>query len=245
MRKPKSDSNITNDVSDITKFNFNEKIAQSLKGIKLTQKQDALFKLVKDNEIISAIGPAGTSKTYMSIYCALHFLINNKNTRIFLTKPIVEAGENLGFLPGEAKDKIDPYLQSYIDLFHEIIGKELTKKLFEAGAICFEPVAYMRGRNLKDCFIIIDESQNYNMKQLMTLITRKHKTSKILLLGDYLQDDRFKNETNPFKLFNEFILRPIPEKVAEFEFDINDIVRDKLIIDIINNYEKFLNRKKV
>lgn len=242
MTKRKSDST-SETMTTITKFNLNNKIAQTLKGVKLTQKQSSLYSIVQQNEIISVIGPAGTAKTYMAIYSALQFIINNKNTRIFLTKPIVEAGEKLGFLPGETDDKVDPYLQSYIDLFHELVGKEVTEKLFKSGKIVFQPVAYMRGRNLKDCFIIIDECQNYNMKQLMTLVTRKHSESKILMLGDYLQDDRFNNGTNPFKEFNEYILRPIKNKVAEFEFTKNDIVRDKLIIDLIENYEKYKIKK--
>lgn len=245
MQKKNGNGNSNgNDIlTEVTKFNLTSKIKQNLKQIKLTQKQEELYNLVENNEIISVVGPAGTAKTFMSIYSALQFFINIKNTRIFLTKPIVESGENLGFLPGDEKDKINPYLQSYIDLFHEIVGKEVTKKLFDSKKVEFEPVAYMRGRNLKDCFIIVDECQNYSMEQLMTLITRKHTSSKILLLGDYLQDDRFINKKNHFKQFNEYILRPIKSKVAEFEFGINDIVRDKLIIDLIENYIKYKNNK--
>lgn len=228
---------------EINKFNQENKIKEKLSDIKLSSKQEILKKIINENEIITVTGPAGTSKTFMAIYCALQFFINNKNTKIFLTKPIVEAGEELGFLPGELNNKTDPYLQSYVDLFVEMIGKTLTSALFNSNKIVFEPVAYMRGRNLIDSFIIVDECQNYNLSQLMTIVTRKHYSSKILLIGDYLQDDRFKYKENPFKVFNEKILKPIKTNIAEFEFTTKDIVRDKIIINIIENYLKYLNNE--
>ncbi len=227
------------EAKEINKFNSINKIKEALDDIKLNSKQQELYKLVESNEIVTILGPAGTSKTFMGLYCSLRFFINNKNAKIFLIKPIVEAGESLGFLPGELTEKTDPYLKSYTDLLNEIIGIPLTKKLFEMNKIIFEPVAYMRGRNLIDAFVIIDECQNYNLQQLMTLVTRKHSSSKFIFIGDYLQDDRFNGKQNPFKIFNDIILGST-KGIGKFQFTTNDIVRDKLIINIIENYMKYI-----
>jgi len=230
------------EVKSINKFQVQGEIIKRLNTIKLTQKQEKLMRIIEINQIVSVTGPAGTSKTFMAIYAALKFLIqNDKDAHIFLTKPIVEAGEKLGHLPGEISDKIDPYLKSYIDLFNEILKTTLTNKLFDDNKAEFEPVAYMRGRNLENSFIIIDEAQNYTMSQLMTLVTRKHKSSKIILIGDYLQDDRFNNKNNPFKTFNTEILSNI-QGTAQFTFAVKDIMRDPIIIELIENYTKFLNK---
>lgn len=237
--------NLLAEANELTKFNMISKIEEMLKSVKLSKKQSELINKIESNEIVSVLGPAGTAKTYCSIYAALKEITVNKNTRIFLTKPIVEAGEHLGFLPGEINDKIDPYLKSYQDLFVELIGKEATKKLFDDKKVEFCPVAYMRGRNLQNRFIIIDEAQNFTMSQLMTLVTRKHKNSKVIFLGDIMQDDRPKAfGENPYLTFINHILKPIKSKVGTFEFSKDDIVRDKLIIDIINNYEIYLKTIK-
>lgn len=244
-RVPKTEfDTLLTEATEINKFNMLSRTEDRLKEIKLTQKQKLLFELIKENEIISVTGPAGTSKTFMAIYTGLHFLYKYKNNKIFLTKPIVEAGEKLGFLPGETRDKVEPYLQSYVDLFNEIIGKDITKRLFETQRVEFEPVAYMRGRNLVDSFIIIDEMQNFTMSQLMTLVTRKNYSSKIILLGDTLQNDKDPKRAGKPLEFIEYILKPIRSKVAHFEFDLSDMMRDKIIIDLIENYQAYLNNKK-
>ncbi len=240
-RIPKTEhADLLVEAKEIGKFNFKNKLGDLLNDIKLSQKQEQLFRMIQENEIVTVTGPAGTSKTFMAIYCGLNFLINNKNNKIFLTKPIVEAGEKLGFLPGDQSEKLDPYVQSYIDLFYEILGKNSTDRLFADQRIIFEPVAYLRGRNISESFIIIDESQNYTEKQLMTLVTRKCASSRVVLLGDILQDDRFNYKDNPFELFKKEILGPIKKNVAHFEFTTKDIVRDKIIIDIIENYQKYI-----
>jgi phosphate starvation-inducible PhoH-like protein len=232
-------SELLEEAQEVTKFNLTRTLEQNLKKIKLTQKQCSLVKEVNEKEIISVTGPAGSAKTFTAIYCAIDFLINNKNGKVFLCKPIVEAGEKLGFLPGEINDKIDPYLKSYMDLFEEIIGKPATKKLFDSNRITFEVAAYLRGRNLQNSFIIVDEAQNFTMSQLLTIATRKHKTSKMMFLGDFRQNDRgnFYDETD-FQKFNKHVLEPIKE-VTLFKFNKNDILRDKLIVEIINNFEKY------
>jgi len=233
---------LLSEANDINKFKVNSNIKELLKDVKLSKKQTQLFNLLNENEIVTITGPAGTSKTFMALYNGLHFLTINKSNKLFLTKPIVEAGEKLGFLPGDIDEKLDPYLQSYIDILNELIGKSHTMSLFSSGRIVFEPVAYLRGRNIHDSYIIIDEAQNYTEKQLMTIVTRKCSSSRIVILGDEFQDDRFNLKTNPFRLFKEHILKPIKKNVALFDFTVDDIVRDKLIIDIIKNYEKYLNR---
>jgi len=231
------------EAQEINKFNMFKRIKDRLGDIRLTNKQKELHELFKFNDIIAVTGPAGSAKTFMSIYCALEFFINNKTNKILLTKPIVEAGENLGFLPGDMSEKIDPYTQSYVDLLHEIVGVEITKKLFETNRIHFEPVAYMRGRNIQDTCLIIDEIQNYTESQLLTLVTRKHASTKIILLGDYMQNDR-KNKAHQRSIdFIEYVLRPIKNNVGVFEFSLQDIMRDKIIIDILQNYEKYLAKK--
>lgn len=231
------------EAQEINKFNVFNRIKDRLGDIRLTNKQKDLHELFKFNDIIAVTGPAGSAKTFMAIYCALEFFINNKTNKILLTKPIVEAGENLGFLPGDMSEKIDPYTQSYVDLLHEIVGVEITKKLFETNRIHFEPVAYMRGRNIQDTCLIIDEIQNYTESQLLTLVTRKHASTKIILLGDYMQNDR-KNKAHQRSIdFIEYVLRPIKNNVGIFEFGLSDIMRDKIIIDILQNYEKYLAKK--
>lgn len=220
--------------------NFINSIKESLNVVKLTQKQVKLNQLLNDSSITTILGPAGTSKTFISIYAALWFLIENKKSRIILCKPIVEAGEKLGFLPGEKDDKIDPYLQSYLDIMKDIVGEQITRKLFETDRIVFEPLGFLRGRNFKNCFVIVDEAQNYTMKQLMTVTTRKHTDTKMIFCGDSAQNDLTDKVETDLDKFVEYIL-PNDNRVGRFKFIRSDIKRDKILIDVMDNYERYLN----
>lgn len=206
-----------------------------LNEIRLTEKQNEFFNTIKNNTITIATGPAGTSKTFTASYAAINALSSSEPiSRIILTKPIVEAGENLGFLPGSVAEKISPYMESYVTTFHKIIGKQMTDKLSEAEVIEMRPVAYMRGSTFNNSFMILDEAQNMNFHQLMTYITRLGENSKMIICGDVSQHDIKHN----LVALPEFVkmITGVPN-IGTFEFGKEDIVRNKIIIDIVERYE--------
>ena len=142
-----------------------------------------------DKDITFAIGPAGTGKTFLSVAYATHLLKNNKIKKIILTRPAVEAGESLGFLPGDLKEKVDPYLRPLYDALHDMLGSEMTERYLENGIIEIAPLAYMRGRTLNDAFVILDEAQNSTSAQIKMFLTRLGFNSKMVINGDITQID--------------------------------------------------------
>lgn len=251
----------TTKINNIEFTNFNEEqleemrirkifldLQEDLKSFnKLTQKQKELTHVVKNHDIILITGPAGTAKTFSSCYIALQLLadsvLNNKKiNKIILCKPLVESGEKLGFLPGKVEDKINPFIETYINSFKKIIKTEFVlENLFNEGFIEFRPIAYMRGATYDDAILILDEVQNCDLTQLMLFITRMGNDSKIIMSGDVSQYDIQLNRVG----VNDF--REIARNVAgfiEYKFDYTDILRNKILIELTENYEKFKYEKQ-
>lgn len=206
-------------------------------NIELSPKQKELKTIIPENEITFVTGPAGTSKTFTICYSAIYELLQKKSIdKIILTKPIVEAGENLGFLPGDVESKINPYMESYMVTMEKLIGKKTLEDLIKNGKIEMRPVAYMRGATFDKSFMIMDEAQNLTMKQLITYITRLGKNSRMVIAGDISQNDI---QQKLVKL-PEFIdmLKGI-NKLYHFKFEKEDIVRNPILVEIVDRYEKY------
>ena len=190
---------------------------------------------ISDNDMIFAVGPAGTGKTYLAVALAVRALKNKEVKKIILTRPAVEAGENLGFLPGDLKDKLDPYLQPLYDALRDMIPKEKLDYLMENNIIQVAPLAYMRGRTLDKAFVILDEAQNATITQLKMFMTRMGQNAKFIINGDPKQTDLpFKQKSGLLRSME--ILRDI-SGIAFIEFDENDIVRHPLVKKIINRFD--------
>jgi len=202
----------------------------------LRQSQQEYVHQILNNDITFCSGPAGTSKTYTACYVALKLLSEKKIQNVILCKPIQEAGEKLGFLPGDIKDKIDPYMQSYISNMNKIIGPKLTEMLIESEVIQFKPLAFMRGDTFDDALMILDEAQNATFKQLMLFVTRMGKSSKVIVTGDVSQYDIAKNNIG-LEAFTE-LMKDI-KGVGHHKFTQKDIVRAKILQDVVNRYDKW------
>ena len=201
-----------------------------------TRGQKKYFKAVLENDIVFAVGPAGTGKTYQAVACAVSALKNNEVDRIVITRPVVEAGENLGFLPGDLKEKVDPYLTPLYDALNNMLPPDKLKKYMENKQIEIAPLAYMRGRTLHNSFIILDEAQNSTQMQMKMFLTRIGVTSKSIITGDVTQIDLTRGVTSGL-VHAISILKKI--KGIEFVyFDENDVVRHQLVKDIIKAYSK-------
>lgn len=192
---------------------------------------------IRKNEIVFGIGPAGTGKTYLAIAMAVKFLRDKKVNRIVLTRPAVEAGERLGFLPGDLQEKINPYLRPLYDALFDILGVENFNKYMESGIIEVAPLAYMRGRTLDDCFIILDEAQNTTPEQMKMFLTRFGYGSRIVVTGDLTQIDLGQGKVSGLKQVTK-ILKNIPG-IDFIYFSDKDVVRHKLVSEIIKAYNKF------
>lgn len=205
-------------------------------GVRLTEKQELLYRGIRDNILSVVHGPAGTSKTFTACYTALALLADKKIEKIIITKPIQESGENLGALPGDINEKVDPYRQSYYTTFVKIIGKQTTDFLFASEEIIFEPLAYMRGSTYDNCIMLLDESQNSSIKQLMLWSTRLGKDSKAVMMGDTSQYDVRKGDSG----YNDYIgMVEGMDKLLLFEFSNEDIVRNKFLVELANRYDKY------
>ncbi len=197
---------------------------------------------IKNNTITFGIGPAGTGKTYLAVAMAVKAFKNKEVSRIILTRPAVEAGEKLGFLPGDLQNKVDPYLRPLYDGLYEMLGMENFQRLSEKGAIEVAPLAYMRGRTLDDSFIILDEAQNTTPEQMKMFLTRIGFNSKAIVTGDITQIDLPDGKKSGLKdVIN--ILRNI-EDIAFCFFTERDVVRHRLVQKIIKAYEKRENTHK-
>lgn len=194
---------------------------------------------VKKNDIVFAVGPAGTGKTYMAVAMAVAGLKNNEVTKIVLTRPAVEAGESLGFLPGDLKEKIDPYLRPLYDALDDMIVGEKLRTYVEKRVIEIAPLAYMRGRTLNNAFIILDEAQNASAMQMKMFLTRLGPNSRAIVTGDVTQIDLPSRSASGLVQIQE-VLRGV-EGISFVYFDRNDVVRHRLVKDIIDAYEKFGN----
>ena len=200
-----------------------------------TRSQAELVKAVDKNDIIFAKGPAGTGKTFLAVALAVASLENHEAERICLVRPAVEAGESLGFLPGDLKEKIAPYLRPIHDSLSELLPAEKLRRYEETGAIEVAPLAYMRGRTLKRAFIILDEAQNTTKAQMKMFLTRLGPHSKAIITGDTSQVDLAKGEESGLKHAMR-ILSGI-RGIAQIEFDKTDVLRHHLVKDILQAYE--------
>ena len=202
----------------------------------LTINQQKLVKSCLSNDLVIAIGPAGTGKTYTAVALAVRALKNKEVRRIILTRPAVEAGENLGFLPGDLKDKLDPYLQPLYDALRDMLPTQKLLTYLEDGTIEVAPLAFMRGRTLDHAFAILDEAQNTTRNQLKMFLTRMGKSSKFIVTGDITQIDLPKNQESGLVQATK-ILKGIPG--MDFIYlDQRDIIRHKLVTRIIEAYGK-------
>ena len=200
-----------------------------------SEKQSEYIKALKENDIIMSLGPAGTGKSFLAVSVAITLLMEKKIDRVILSRPAVEAGEKLGFLPGDMKEKVDPYLRPLYDALYELFGVDKIDKKIETGEIEIAPLAFMRGRTLKNCFAILDEAQNATETQIKMFLTRIGENSKLVVNGDPSQVDLInKNESGLIKSRN--ILKNL-EEIKIVEFDHNDVVRHPLVSKIIRAYQ--------
>ena len=202
-----------------------------------TPRQVGYLKQIQDHDITFAIGPAGTGKTYLAIASAVDALERDIVERIILVRPAVEAGERLGFLPGDMAQKVDPYLRPLYDALYDLMGLAKTAKLFERGTIEAAPLAFMRGRTLNKSFIILDEAQNTTPEQIKMFLTRIGFGSKVVVTGDVTQIDLAKNQKSGL-VEAKRILEKV-HGVAFTNFEAGDVVRHPLVQRIVNAYEKY------
>ena len=199
--------------------------------------QRSYIESINQNDINFGIGPAGTGKTYLAVASAVDALLKEKVDRIILMRPAVEAGEKLGFLPGDLSQKVDPYLRPLYDALYEMLGIERTEKYLEKGIVEIAPLAYMRGRTLNNSFIIVDESQNTTKEQMKMILTRMGFGSYLLINGDLTQIDLPKNIesglAHAVRVVND------TEDIGVINFDSKDIVRHPLVRKIIDAYKRF------
>ncbi len=200
-----------------------------------SEKQSEYIKALKENDIIMSLGPAGTGKSFLAVSVAITLLMEKKIDRVILSRPAVEAGEKLGFLPGDMKEKVDPYLRPLYDALYELFGADKIDKKIEAGEIEIAPLAFMRGRTLKNCFAILDEAQNATETQIKMFLTRIGENSKLVVNGDPSQVDLI-NKNHSGLINSKNILKNIKE-IKIIEFDHNDVVRHPLVSKIIRAYQ--------
>lgn len=207
-----------------------------------TANQRKMVELTAKNDMIFAVGPAGSGKTYTAIALAVKALRNREVKRIILCRPAVEAGESLGFLPGDMKEKIDPYLQPLYDALLDMIPARKLADYLEAEVIQIAPLAYMRGRTLNDAFVILDEAQNTTTKQLKMFLTRMGSSAKFVITGDITQIDLPRKQQSG--LVQAFRILKNIKGIAMIEFDRSDIVRHPLVKDIVDAYEKEVEKEE-
>ncbi|MBO7201596.1 MAG: PhoH family protein [Bacteroidales bacterium] len=204
-----------------------------------TANQHKMVKACEANDLIFAVGPAGTGKTYTAVALAVRALKNKEIKRIILTRPAVEAGENLGFLPGDLRDKLDPYLQPLYDALRDMIPQQKLLSYWEDNTIEIAPLAFMRGRTLDNAFVILDEAQNATPSQLKMFLTRMGRNAKFIVTGDITQIDLPKNQRSGLPQAID-ILKDI-EGISIIQLTNKDVIRHKLVTKIINAYENTKN----
>lgn len=238
-----TEDNVQNYINDETK----PSIAGNEDGILLygtrgtvikpkTPNQERLVQCAATNDLVFAIGPAGTGKTYISVALAVRALKNKQVKKIIITRPAVEAGENLGFLPGDLKEKIDPYLRPIYDALHDMVPSEKLKFYEENKVIEIAPLAYMRGRTLQNAFILLDEAQNTTAMQIKMFLTRMGPNSKVIVTGDRSQIDLPKNQKSGLIEALE-ILKDV-RGIGFIKLGGEDVIRHRLVKDIIDAYER-------
>jgi phosphate starvation-inducible PhoH-like protein len=233
-------------ISSVNKFMIDEKINSSEKKIEYiiktpkksiiprSEKQKKYVRALKESEIIISAGPAGTGKTFLAVAIALTMLLDKKIERIILSRPAVEAGERLGFLPGDMREKVDPYLRPLYDSLYDLLDFEKIQKKIEVGDIEIAPLAFMRGRTLKNSFAILDEAQNATDTQIKMFLTRIGENSKIVINGDPSQVDLPNKSLSGLNRSKE-LLEHLKE-ISVVDFDHTDVVRNPLVSKIVKAY---------
>ena len=217
---------------------YHIKIARTYNGKLIYPKtlgQKSYYYALKNNDVVFGIGPAGTGKTYLAVVFAVAALKNNEVKKIILTRPAVEAGENLGFLPGDLKEKVDPYLRPLYDALYDMLGVEQTERLMEKGVIEIAPLAYMRGRTLEDAYVILDEAQNTTDNQMKMFLTRLGFRSKMIVTGDISQIDLPRNTTSGLICALD-ILEGV-KGISFIHLSAMDVVRHPVVQRIIERYD--------
>ncbi len=218
---------------------YSEIVQVTYRGKKIKPKtmgQKRYLDAIWRNDIVFGIGPAGTGKTYLAVVMAVKALLNKQVSRIILTRPAIEAGERLGFLPGDLQSKVDPYLRPLYDALYDVLGSEKIQQYMEKGIIEVAPLAYMRGRTLDDCFVIMDEAQNTTTEQMKMFLTRLGFQSKAVVTGDITQID-----LPPSKKSGLSIVQKILKDINGIEFcylTVEDVIRHRLVQEIVRAYEK-------
>ena len=234
-----------NQLDEISNF-YHHSIAKTITGKVIYPKtigQMAYLKALKKNDVVFGIGPAGTGKTYLAVVYAVAALKKNEVKRIILTRPAVEAGENLGFLPGDLKEKVDPYLRPLYDALNDMLGFEQVERLIEKGVIEIAPLAYMRGRTLEDAYVILDEAQNTTDAQMKMFLTRLGFRSKMIITGDVTQIDLPKGVHSGLKTAIE-ILKAV-KGISFIHLSAMDVVRHPVVSRIIERYENRENTHQI
>jgi len=216
----------------------NDVLVYGNNGLKVKARTANQRKLVAQsdkNDLVFAVGPAGTGKTYTAVALAVRALKNKEVKRIILTRPAVEAGENLGFLPGDLQEKLDPYMQPLYDALRDMIPVEKLSSLLESRVIQIAPLAFMRGRTLDNAFVILDEAQNATTNQMKMFLTRMGKNAKFVITGDVSQIDLPKNQKSGLVVSLELLNKV--EGISVIRLNNNDVIRHKLVKDIIKAFE--------
>jgi len=207
-----------------------------------TPRQVAYLQQIQDHDITFGIGPAGTGKTYLAVACAVDAMTRDRVKRIVLVRPAVEAGERLGFLPGDLNQKVDPYLRPLYDALYDLAGYDTVNKMFERGAIEVAPLAYMRGRTLNQSFIILDEAQNTTPEQMKMFLTRIGFGTKAVITGDVTQIDLQRHQKSGL-VEAQKVLKDI-KGIAMTHFLSGDVVRHPLVQKIVNAYEEYESQRR-
>jgi len=224
------EDNIMKDEDDVIVHGKNGRVIKAQ-----TFNQRKMVSEIKNNDVLFAIGPAGTGKTYTSVALAVKYLKDKKVKRIILIRPAIEVGENLGFLPGDLKEKLDPYMQPIYDALFDMIPINKLNEYLQDGTIQISPLAFMRGRTLDNAFVILDEGQNTTKHQMKMFLTRMGKSAKFIITGDQTQVDLPKKQTSGL-LHAQSILNGI-KNISFINLDSKDIIRHKLVKQIINAYK--------
>ena len=227
-------------LNDIKNINITK--TAKLDVIGKSKLQNAYLEILKNKQIVFAIGPAGTGKTFLAVAAAVSQLLEKKYDRIILSRPAVEAGEKLGFLPGDLKEKVDPYLRPLYDSLYDLMPSDVALRKIQSSEIEIAPLAFMRGRTLNNSFVILDEAQNATYNQIKMFLTRCGKNSRMVVTGDPSQTDL--NRRSDSGLLKSIKILSDIDGVSVINFGQNDIVRDAMVTKIINAYDSYDNRIK-
>ena len=235
------DSQILQSETTNQKFSVLETEKQNVIGKSIMQNH--YIEALSKNKIIFATGPAGTGKTFLAVAAAVSQLMKNKFNKIILSRPAIEAGERLGFLPGDLKEKVDPYLRPLFDSLYDLLSSETVDRMIFNNEIEIAPLAFMRGRTLNNSFVILDEAQNATHAQIKMFLTRFGKNSRMIVTGDPSQTDLVKREESGL-VESIKILKNIND-IENIKFNSKDIVRDEMVTKIINSYEEYDRNKNI